>query len=226
MNGITSRISRMVVRHIKFYSEQEIPEFRVNHGMVQVVVTFPDRLSLGPSNDQEINATYNALSQTVRIRLFVPWEITGYWLSEFIPAFKRGLRHELEHFRQHMRAGLLGSVLKPLLTVHGQIPGQLERGPWTSVGMAARYLLNPLEVEAHVMGIKMEAKTRKVKFHVVLSETVAKINKNLLESEFEIARVIFLVRRVYEIWGFYALKRFPSLRRKKPLTIKVRSVRV
>lgn len=225
MNAITRQISRMVVRHIKFYSDQEIPEFRVNHGRVQVVVTFPDRLSIDPSGEQEINATYNALSQTVRIRLFVPWEVTGYWLSGFIPVFKRSLRHELEHFCQHERAGLLGNVLKPLLIIHGQIPGQPERGHWTSVGMAARYLLNPLEVEAHVMGIRMEAKTRKVKFHVVLSETVAKINKSLLESEFEIARVIFLVQRVYKIWGFYALKRFPSLRRKKQLTFKARSVR-
>lgn len=214
MRNVTTPVSRSVVKHIKAYSEMIIPEFRVSYGDLLVIVTTYERTL--QDSLQEIKATYNTLSQTIRISVVVPYDITGSWLAEFVPRFKRSLRHEFEHYRQHQRSGNhLGGAMVPHTTVEGHIPGNPIQGPWTTVLMAARYLLNPLEIEAHVVGMKMEAQTRRVAFSKVLAETLQKIHGNFLELDFSASSSNYLIYQVYQTWGFYALKRFPSLRKKR-----------
>jgi hypothetical protein len=214
--SITTMISRRVINHIKTYSDARIPELRLDYDELLVIVSVVERSTDVGDDGEVLTATYNSLSQTIRFELAIPQQITGPWFSKFLSVFKKSLRHELEHYLQHKRSGSFsGDVLKPLLVIQGSFKGNPEKGPWTSVGMAARYLLNPLEVEAHVVGLWMEAKYRKVKFCVVLKEAMERITKELLESNFEANLVGFLTRRVYEIWGFYALTRFPSLRGRK-----------
>lgn len=214
MKGVTTGVSRFLVNHIKFYAETVIPEFRVQYGDVLVVVNVVDR-SFEDAETGVVKANYNALSQAVRVEVVAPVDITGTWFSKFIPSLKRSLRHELEHFSQHKRAGLLEGDLVPFLVMDGSLKGKPEKGPWTTVGMAARYLLNPVEIEAHVVGIQTEARTRRAKFQVVFKEILNKIQENLRDSGFDDARVSFLIRRLYQTWGFYAMARYPSLRKKK-----------
>lgn len=227
LKSLTTCVSRRLVNRIKFYSETVIPELRMEHDGLLVIVNVVDR-TIG--EDQEsgvLQATYNSLAQSVRIEVVVPMTVTGPWFAEFIPSFKRSLRHELEHYRQHQRSGsLLGDVLKPHVTVAGNFPGKLEQSPWKSVGQAARYFLNPLEVEAHVVGLKMEAQTRRVPFYVVLRETVKKVYKNLLAAGFSTGGSRLVGRRVYEVWGFYALTRYSYLRTTKKPTTKVLDIAV
>jgi len=213
MKGVTTGVSRLLVNHIKFYAESVIPEFRIQYGDVLVIVNVVDR-SLEESDTAVVQANYNALSQSVRVEVVAPVDITGSWFSKFIPEFKRSLRHELEHFSQHKRAGLTGDVLMPFLILDGSLKGKPEKGPWRTVGMAARYLLNPVEIEAHVVGIKMEANARRTKFQVVFKEILEMIRENLHEAGFTGAGVSFLIRRLFQVWGFYALARYPSLRRR------------
>lgn len=220
MKGVTTGVSRFLVNHIKFYAETVIPEFRVQYGDVLVIVNVVDR-SLEESETGVVQANYNALSQSVRVEVVAPVDITGAWFSKFIPRFKQSLRHELEHFSQHKRAGLLGDVLTPFLTMDGSLKGKPEKGPWTTVGMAARYLLNPVEIEAHVVGIQTEARTRRTKFQVVFKENLDTIKENLQEAGFDEARVSFLIRRLFQVWGFYALARYPSLRRRAKKKVRV-----
>ena len=178
MKAVTTWVSRFVVDHIKSYAETVIPEFRVQYGDVLVIVNVVDR-SLEEPETGVVQANYNVLSQSVRVEVVAPVDITGAWFSKFIPEFKRSLRHELEHFSQHKRAGLLGDVLTPFLTMDGSLKGKPEKGPWTTVGMAARYLLNPVEIEAHVVGIRIEATARRTKFQVVFKEILDTIKENL-----------------------------------------------
>jgi hypothetical protein len=211
--GITTRISRCLVNHIKLYGHTTIPLFKIQDGSAFVLAQFVNRSAF--FEEQGVaHAAYNTLSQTIKLDIVVPIEIADDWFSEFIPELKRSLRHELEHHYQHKRAGLLESELTPYMILDGAIKGPLEQGPWTGVGAAARYLLNPVEIEAHVVGIKFEAQARRTKFQVVFKEILNRIKFNLQDAGFEEKRVGLLIRRLYQVWGFYALARYPSLRKR------------
>lgn len=220
MKGVTTWVSRFLVNHIKLHADTVIPEFRGRYGDVLVIVNVVDR-SLDESEAGVVQATYNTLSQTVRVELVVPAKMTNAWFCKLIPGFKRSLRHELEHFSQHKRAGLLGDVLTPFQAVEGSIKGKPEKSPWTTIGMAARYLLNPVEIEAYVVGIRMEANARRTKFQVAFKEALDMIKENLQEAGFDDTRVSFLIRRLFQVWGFYALARYPSLRRRAKKKVRV-----
>jgi hypothetical protein len=67
----------------------------------------------------------------------------------------------------------------------------------------------------------MEANARRTKFQVVFKEILDTIKENLQEAGFDEARVLFLIRRLFQVWGFYALARYPSLRRKAKKKVRV-----
>jgi hypothetical protein len=73
-----------------------------------------------------------------------------------------------------------------------------------------------LASRAHVVGIKFEAQARRTKFQVVFKEILNRIKFNLQDAGFEEKRVGLLIRRLYQVWGFYALARYPSLRKRNP----------
>lgn len=211
--SLTTTVSRAVVNHIKATYMFRIPELRYEYKELLVIVTVVERTTSTFDRGEVLSATYNGLSKTIRIELSIPIEIDNIWFAEFIPVFKRSFRHELEHFCQHKRSGSLADdKMKPLLIVNENFNGKPEKGPFVNLAMAIRYLLNPLEVEAHVLGIRTEAKHRKIKFNVALKDAVQKIKVDLEESGFKESRTDFVARRVYETWGTYALARFPSLR--------------
>jgi hypothetical protein len=216
--SLTTTVSRAVVNHIKTHYTARIPEFRIEHKELLVIVTVGERTVSTIDPGEVLMATYNSLSKTIHIELSVPIDLDNTWFAGFIPVFKRSFRHELEHFRQHKRSGDLSSeAMKPLLVVNDSFTGKPVRGPFVNLSGAVRYLLNPLEVEAHVLGIRTESKYRKVKFHVALKEAVQKIELDLTESGFQESKAKFVGKRVYETWGLYALVRFPSLRPRRKL---------
>lgn len=214
--AFTTVTSRCMVEHIKLYAAStKIPEYRDWHKNLMVLVNVVER-TCEESDTGILSASYDLLGQIIKIDIVAPVDITNNWFSKFIPSFKRSLRHELEHYTQHVRGGLENDVLMPLLTIDGSFKGKAHKGPWKSAVEAARYLLNPLEIEAHVVGIRQESKARRVKFHVVLKEVIGKIGTNLRDSGFDETKISFMSRRLYQVWGFYALARYSSLRRKRP----------
>lgn len=199
--------------HIKEYSNLTIPDYRKYHENLMIWVAVVDR-SDESAETGVVRSSYNSLSQTIKVEVVSPINLTHDWFSKFIPSFKRTVRHELEHYSQHRRGGLQTDSLVPLMTLDGSFKGKPERGPWATVGGAAKYYLNPVEIEAHVVGIQREARARRVKFHIVFKEIIEKICSNLRENGFDERKVGFMSRRLYQVWGFYALARYPSLRRR------------
>jgi len=213
--SFTTALSRIIVNHIKYHSSSLIPEIRFEQDELLVIATVVERTTVAHDVGGVNSATYNSLSKTIRIELSVPLNINSTWWMPFIAKLKKVIRHEYEHYVQHKRSGDLSSdALKPLLIVNDNYNGKPTNKPWLKISDALRYLLNPIEVEAHVMGIAAVAKYRKIKFNVVLKEVLKDIEEEL-SYDFKDSHIRFLLRRVYETWGFYALARFPSLRVKR-----------
>jgi hypothetical protein len=214
----TTELSRIFLNHIKQFGNEkpESKEFTYGeHGETTVSFTFEDDFEGG---EPEIaDGTFNANEQSVSVVTSWPVEMNGdvrLHYQKLQGELKNALRHELEHLRQIVRGSRDSSwktdwkqhkATKAVNPTHPDVTEMVFYDPVAT----KKYLLNPLEVEAFVMGGYKEAKSKKLPLSQVL-----KSNLDQLLSSMELGGIsskdrFMIGAEVWNAWKSYVKDRLP-----------------
>lgn len=209
MDDLTTKLSREIVNWLKSHKEKETtPTFKSQVGDLFIRVEFERAPGALRTSGGFFSVAYNEIS----IKILLPEVLKLEELSKLIPELKNLLRHELEHYRQTQR----GSKINKTLGTHYTAPNTNSGDRYTfgdiykNVADARAYFLQPIEVEAIVMGLYKQAKTSKVPLMELIASFTTKIGNSLYSAGVPRTEAFQTAKEIYDVWKNYAQKRLSS----------------
>ncbi len=211
----TTVLSRLFVNHIKQFGG-EMPE-SLNSSIAGVDVVFLFEEDPIRELPRVGDAGFDADAREIEIRVdwpTEPFELTQA-LQELLPDLKNALRHELEHFRQIQRGAKdyawrsdwkQHNASRATLPVGGDVMDRIFKDALAT----RKYFLNPLEVEAFVMGAYKQAKSMRVPLSAVLKVNIDEIGTTMDEEGVDVAEIKAVSQDIWNAWIAYVRTRLPK----------------
>lgn len=240
MDQLTTQLSRYIIKHLKYYNKYSTNNpVRVIFGGMSYDVNFRFQQT---NTNTKIHGGFNP-PNNIELTVKLPknfFDSNLNW-NNFIPVLKRDLRHELEHLQQYKRHEKAygfdpnkTTSQDPIFQTHNNkqsISYGISDQTTRNIEYWKKYLLDPMEIEAFVMGLYKQAKTSKDDFwfvmHNFLSEKYEMMQELLIMSleqkygpapnqEFsknfpvELTKLDNYIENLRNIWTEYAKKRLPT----------------
>lgn len=227
----TTALSRIFVNHIKKFNGEQPENFSTTAAGIDIFFIFEEEpnMELPKVGD----AGFDANKGEIDIR--VDWPTKPFQLSlafqELLPDLKNALRHELEHYRQIERGAddwswrsdwKQHNATRPVTPVSRDTMNYVFSDPYAT----QKYFLNPLEVEAFVVGAYKQAKSMRVPLSKVLKANIDEIGTTMDEEGVPVDQIKAVSQAIWNAWTAYVKTRLPKaiMERKNSMSTKLKDI--